>query len=173
MIEQAIAIDPSDGEQGQGRRMRAYAVLAVIHQALGDAEQAVFYEDVVKAIRQAEQADELYAAGLVTRAVREYEAALDRFADAYCIQSRAAVYQESLGNTAAAEKHLRRAYELMPSSFGQMESHCFGCEKAFATLNRQQIAEEVFQSLLKQMPDNPRVQYLMGYLRQEQGRAEA
>ena len=173
VIEQAIAIDPSDGEQGQGRRMRAYAVLAVIHQALGDAEQAVFYEDVVKAIRQAEQADELYAAGLVTRAVREYEAALDRFADAYCIQSRAAVYQESLGNTAAAEKHLRRAYELMPSSFGQMESHCFGCEKAFATLNRQQIAEEVFQSLLKQMPDNPRVQYLMGYLRQEQGRAEA
>lgn len=173
VIEQAIAIDPSDGEQGRGRRMRAYAVLAAIHQARGDSEQATLYENIVKAIRQAEKADDLHAAGLVTRAVREYEAALDRFADAYCIQSRAAVYQESLGNTAAAEKHLRRAYELMPSSFGQMESHCFGCEKAFATAARQRIAEEVFQSLLAEMPDNPRVHYLLGYLRQEQGSAAA
>src|SRR5204863_926814 len=33
---QAVAIDPSDGEQGPGRRMRVYAVLADIREARGD-----------------------------------------------------------------------------------------------------------------------------------------
>ena len=29
-IKKAISIDPSDGEQGRGNRMRAYAVLAIV-----------------------------------------------------------------------------------------------------------------------------------------------
>ncbi|MBZ0166580.1 MAG: hypothetical protein K8I00_07205, partial [Candidatus Omnitrophica bacterium] len=173
VAQQAIAIDPSDGEQGHGRRMRAYAVLAKIYQVRGNEEQSQFYQRVVAAIRKSEDADDLYDAGLIKRAVDQYEEALTVFSDAYCIQSRAAVYQESLGNAEAAEKHYRKAYALMPASFGRLESHCFGCEEVFSTDQRRKIAEEVFLSLRETMPENPQVHYLLGYLRKEEGHPEA
>src|SRR5439155_26789745 len=70
--------------------------------------------------------------------------------------------------------HYRRAYELMPDSFGRMETHCFGCEHVFSGKRAEAIADEVFRSLLAKTPEKPQVHYLMGYLREEQGRyAEA
>ena len=52
------------------------------------------------------------------------------FADAYCIQSRLALRYSELGDYVKAEQHYQRAFELMPDSFGRIESHCFGCEGA-------------------------------------------
>ncbi len=43
LARQAIAIDPSDGEQGRGDRMRAYAVLAEILTKRGDTKTAATY----------------------------------------------------------------------------------------------------------------------------------
>src|SRR5207302_3553445 len=42
-VRQAISIDPSDGEQGPGDRMRAYAVLADIREARSDKKEADFF----------------------------------------------------------------------------------------------------------------------------------
>ncbi len=131
-VRQAIAIDPSDGEEGRGDRMRAYAELAEIREARGDQKDANFYREIVKAIRLSEDADQFYTAGLLKRAVAMYEEGLTHFSDAYCIQSRLAIQLSALGQNEAAEEHYRRAYELMPDSFGRVESHCFGCERAFA-----------------------------------------
>jgi tetratricopeptide (TPR) repeat protein len=58
----------------------------------------------------------------------------------------------------------------MPGSFGRVESHCFGCERAFEGEKPQGVAEEVFTRLIKEQPDKPQVHYLMGYLRAEQKR---
>jgi tetratricopeptide (TPR) repeat protein len=170
----AIAVDPSDGEEGPGDRMRAYSVLADTLAARGDAANATLYRNAVEAIRESEHADEFRLAGAHTHAIAMYAKALDRFADAYCIQSRIAVELNARGNTLLAEEHYRRAYELMPTSFGRMESHCLGCENVFGGTTAQTIAEKVFGDLRKRMPGNPQVHYLSGYLREEQGRyAEA
>ncbi len=85
---QAISIDPSDGEEGRGDRMRAYAVLADILERKGDGEKAGQMRKAVQAIRLSEDADRFHGAGLLARAVGMYEKALGYFSDAYCIQSR-------------------------------------------------------------------------------------
>src|SRR5207249_3562492 len=107
---QAITIDPSDGEQGPGRRMRGYAVLADIRERRGDAKEAETLRGAVTAIRHSEEADRFYEAGLLTRAVKMYEEALSHFTNAYCIQSRLALRMAELGDMAGAEEHYRRAY---------------------------------------------------------------
>lgn len=167
-IRAAIAIDPSDGEQGKGDRMRAYAVLGDILEKKGDADQAKIMRGAVKAIRISEDADDWWNAGLLSRAVAMYESALLQFADAYCIQSRLALRYSEMGDFAKAEAHYQRAFELMPDSFGRVESHCFGCEGAFTGKRAQNIADKVFTSLAEKMPDKPQVHYLLGYLRDQQ-----
>jgi tetratricopeptide (TPR) repeat protein len=168
-IRRAIAIDPSDGEQGQNDRMRAYAVLADTLEAKGDTTSAQENRRAVSAIRLSEQADELHKLGLYQRAFAGYRAALDEFSDTYCIQSRLAVQLASQGLHDEAIKHYRRAYELMPDSFGKVESHCFGCESVFANSSAQDIAEQVFTDLIKRSPTSPQAHYMLGYLRKEQG----
>jgi len=170
IARQAISIDPSDGEQGPGNRMRVYAVLADIRAARGDQKEADFLRGAVKAIRLAETADRYYEAGLLKRAVKMYQDSLTHFADAYCIQSRLAVQLAELGQHEAAEAHYRRAYQLMPDSFGRVESHCFGCERAFDGQRAQSLAEKVFSDLAAKSPNKPQVHYLLGYLRFEQER---
>jgi len=129
---------------------------------------------VVKAIRISEDADDFYLAGLVSRAVKMYETGLSHFTDAYCIQSRLAVQLSELGLQKEAEEHYRKAFELMPSSFGRVESHCFGCEGAFAGKRAQDIAEQVFTKIAADQPNKPQVHYLLGYLHiQEERFAEA
>src|ERR1043166_8285024 len=103
-----------------------------------------------------------------------YEHSLNRFADAYCIHARLAVQLSDLGRYQEAEEHYRRAYELMPDSFGRVESHCFGCEGAFEGRKAQSIAEKVFSELAAKRPDKPQIHYLLGYLRKIERRyAEA
>lgn len=166
----AIAIDPSDGEQGRGDRMRVYAVLGAARAAQGDAEQAEFFARVVRAIRLSEEADQWHEAGLFARSLDGYRRALEFFADAYCVQSRLALRLAESGRMEEAIEHYRRAYELMPDSFGRVESHCFGCEKAFAGEEQQSIAEKVFTRMAESDPKKPQVPYLLGYLRDEQRR---
>lgn len=170
----AIEIDPSDGEEGPGDRMRVYAVLADALAANGNETDARMFRRIVDSIRLSERGDAFYEAGLLKRAIGLYEEAVALFADAYCVQSRLALRLSQEGNWDAAEAHYRKAYELMPASFGRVESHCFGCEGAFTGARQQSIAEEVFARLAREQPDNPRVHYLRGYLANEQGKpAEA
>jgi len=166
----AIAIDPSDGEQGVNDRMRAYAVLADALEGRGDRQSALVYRRAVEAIRMSERADELQKLGLYQRASAGYQAALAQFADAYCIQSRLAVQLGRLGRQEEALKHYRRAFELMPDSFGRVESHCLGCESVFAGPSAQAIADEVFTKLIASGTTKPQAPYMLGYLRKEQGR---
>ncbi|MEM1027348.1 MAG: tetratricopeptide repeat protein [Planctomycetota bacterium] len=169
-IAQAIKIDPSDGEQGPGDRMRAYAIYAEILRAQGDTETAAVMEGAVRAIRMSEDADEFDQAGLLSRAVSMYQESLTHFADAYCIQLRLAIQLSNLGRYDEAAEHYERAYELMPSSFGRVESHCFGCEGAFRGDRAQTIADRVFDKLVATQPFTPQVHYLRGYLRSAQDR---
>lgn len=169
-IQAAIAVDPSDGEQGRGNRMRAYAVLSRIALALGDQATAELTAGAVKAVRLSEDADRLMQAGLVAQALELYRESLTHFADAYCIQSRLAIHLAEQGRLDEAAVHYRRAYELMPSSFGRIESHCFGCEGAFSSETAQHIAEDVFLKMIDEDPKNPQLHYLLGYLRASQDR---
>lgn len=172
VIRRAIAIDPSDGEQPANDRLRAYAVLADIVAARGQQKDAATYRQALQAIRISEQADQFHAAGLYDRAFAMYRDSLARFSDAYCIQSRLAIQLSRQGRHQEAVAHYRRAYELMPDSFGRVESHCFGCENVFADPNAQSIAEQVFTQALERDKQKPQAHYLLGYLRKEQGRYE-
>lgn len=170
ITQKAIATDPSDGEQPRGDRMRVYDVMRQIKLARGQTEESQFFADVLKAIRLSENADLFYRAGLYKTAIEGYRNSLEFFQDAYCIQSRIAVRLYDEGDTEEAMIHYKKAYELMPSSFGRVESHCFGCESVFKGDKPQSIAEEVFQNLLLTQPEVPQVHYLMGYLRDYQDR---
>ncbi|QYK54313.1 MAG: tetratricopeptide repeat protein [Fimbriimonadaceae bacterium] len=172
VIKEAIAVDPSDGEQHNGRRMYVYTVYADILAKKGDADQSELYRSAVRAIRIAEKADQLLEAGLVKRAIKKYDDALSVFSDAYCIQSRLAIYLAQSGRMDEAVVHYRRAYELMADSFGYVETHCFGCELAFEGETQQQIAEEVFNRIAHERPNKPQIHYLLGYLRETQGRLD-
>lgn len=169
-LQQAISIDPSDGEEGRGDRMRVYAFMSVAMAAKGDVEKATFFANVVKAIRVSETADRWYEIGAYAQAIDLYREALGFFQDAYCIQSRLAIRLADAGKMDEAAEHYRRAFELMPDSFGRVESHCFGCEHVFEGKKSQGVAEEVFAHLLKARPDKPQLHYLSGYLREEQER---
>ena len=169
-IKAAIAIDPSDGDQGHGRRMLAYTVYAEILEKKGDTSNAKLYRSVVEAIRMSEKADVYLQAGLIARALKLYENSLTIFSDAYCIQSRLAIHLAETGRMQEAVSHYRKAYELMVDSFGYVETHCFGCESAFRGEIQQKIAEEVFTKVAKERPNKPQVHYLLGYLRETQGR---
>lgn len=171
-IRAAIAIDPSDGEQGKGDRMRAYAVLAEVLERRGDAATAAVMRGAVSAVRKSEAADDWWSAGLLTEAVRRYEEALLDFADAYCIQSRLALRYSEMGEFEKAEQHYLRAFELMPDSFGRVESHCFGCEGAFRGERAQNVADKVFSALAAKPGAKAQVHYLLGYLRKSQGKPE-
>ncbi len=170
-VKKAIAIDPSDGEQGKGDRMRAYEVLADILEKKGDAEQTKFFRNVVAAIRLSETADDWWTATMTRKAIEIYEQSLRSFADAYCIQSRLALRYASEDNMEKATQYYQRAFELMPDSFGRVESHCFGCEGAFTGKVAQSIAEKVFTGLAEKPDAKPQVFYLLGYLRESQGRS--
>ena len=166
----AISIDPTDGEQPAGDRLRAYAELAEIRAARGDETEAASLRTIVEAVQDAEQADKLYATGLLRRAAALYESSLAKFAGAYCIHARLAVQLSSQGKYDEAAEHYRKAYELMPDSFGRVESYCFGCENTFDGPRAQGVAEKVFTQLAEKTPDKPQVHYLLGHLRHEQAR---
>jgi len=167
-IRQAISVDPSDGETKFGHRMFGYAVLADILEAKGDTSDAQIYRNAVKAIRMSEKADDLVEVGLVQRGIHLYAESLNTFADAYCIQSRLAIQLAENGKPEEATEHYRRAFELMPDSFGRVESHCFGCEGAFEGEQAQKIAEQVLEKLSREQPKKAQVPYLLGYLREAQ-----
>lgn len=171
-VRKAIAIDPSDGEQGKGDRMRAYSVLGEILEKRGDREQAEFMSKIVAAIRASEVADDWWVADIRSTAVRLYEQALNSFADAYCIQSRLALRYAEIGDMEKAAQYYQRAFELMPDSFGRVESHCFGCEGAFKGIAAQRIADRVFTALAAKPNAKPQVFYLLGYLRTAENRPQ-
>jgi tetratricopeptide (TPR) repeat protein len=173
VARQAVTVDPSDGESPHGRRMKVYAVLSDILKDRNQPQESQNYAQIVAAIRMAESADDLYAAGLLKHAIARYEEALTHFSDAYCIQSRLAIKYADAGQDALAEQHYQRAFELMPESFGRIESHCFGCERAFDGAKAQSIAERVFNTLAKRNPEKPQVHYLLGYLREDENKPEA
>ena len=169
-IKKAIGIDPSDGEVGRYRRMKAYQVWGAIAKDQGDDKTVEFLVGVDRAIRMAEDADRFIQAGLLDEGIARYEKALGYFSDAYCIQSRLAIQLSDQGRWEEAEAHYRKAYELMPDSFGRMESHCLGCEGAFRGEKAPSIAEQTFEKLLAANPDKPQLHYLLGYLREQQQR---
>lgn len=171
-VERAIALDPSDGEQGKDTRMEVYNVLSKIHEAKGELQKAAFFKEVMLAIRAGEVADDYLSLGLYDKAIQRYKSALAHFEDAYCLQSRLAKTLLEKGNLKEAEKHFQKAFELMPVSFGPVESHCFGCEGIFKSKESQKIAEKVFKNIIAQSPGNPRTYYLIGKLYEEQKKDE-
>lgn len=169
-VRQALKIDPTDGEQKGGDRGRAYVVLADILKAEGKSDDAAFFERVVASIRIAETGDKLTEAGLVRKSLAMYEEAALSFADAYCVQWRLAERLSSLGDIEAARKHYEIAFERMPEQFGQVARFCFGCEGVFTHQQSVSVAEQVLTGLEKTAPQKPQVQYLLGQLREAQGR---
>jgi len=169
-IRTALKVDPTDGEQKAGDRVRAYAVLADILAAHGKSADAAFFSNVVQAVRIAEHGDKLTRAGLIRRSLAEYEKASMLFSDAYCVQWRLAERLRVLGRVEEAEKHYQTAFERMPEQFGQVASLCFGCEGIFNNDTSRSMAENVLLRLEAAGKPRPPVYYLLGQLRRSQER---
>ena len=166
----ALKIDPTDGEQPAGDRVRAYAVLGAILEELGKTDDAKFFKDVVESVRIAEEGDKLNALGLAQRSLDRYAEASQLFADAYCVQWRLAERLREMGKTDEAQKHYEIAFERMPEQFGQVASLCFGCVGVFDSAESASAAETVLTRLVEMPPVRPAAYYLMGQLREKQKR---
>ncbi len=171
-IAEAITLDPSDGDHGKDTRMFCYEVLARIHEDSGREEKAVFFRSVVDSIRQGEAADDFLHAGLIKEATDRYEKALGQFEDAYCLQSRLAMTLARNGRFDESVVHFKKAFELMPVSFGPRESHCFGCEGLFDDPRVMEIALPLLEKFEKENPDNARAPYLLGLILSEKNKSE-
>lgn len=169
-VRQALKIDPTDGEEPPGDRARGYAVLGEILKAKGKSDDSAFFDRVVQSVQLAETGDKLTEAGLLRKSLRVYEQASEQFADAYCVQWRLAERLASIGDLAGAKKHYEIAFERMPEQFGQVAHFCFGCEGVFTHQQSVGIAEEVLTKAAKTSPDKPQIHYLLGQLREAQGR---
>lgn len=167
LIQQAIALDPSDGDHGKFSRMLCYDVYSRILAKQGHAEKAKLFKEVMIAIREGEVADDYLYAGLTQEATERYRKALGHFNDAYCLQSRLAKTLMEAGKFEEAIPHFKKAFELMPVSFGPRESHCFGCEGLFDDERVQNIALPTLNAFLEKEPANPRTPYLLGLLFEE------
>lgn len=167
--EKAIALDPSDGDQGKDSRMKVYEVLSRVMAQSGNDEKAEFFREVMISIRKGEQADDYLYAGLIREATELYQEALGHFSDAYCLQSRLALTLARNGEFAKAVPHFEKAFELMPVSFGPRESHCFGCEGLFSDKRVRPIAQRILSEFMEKHPDNPRAPYLLGLVLDEMG----
>ncbi len=167
LIDSAIALDPSDGDHGKDTRMFCYEILARIHEDSGNAGEAATFRSIVDSIRQGEAADDFLHAGLIKEATDRYKEALGQFADAYCLQSRLAMTLAKQGRFDEAVVHFKKAFELMPVSFGPRESHCFGCEGLFRDPRVIEIALPVLAAFEKENPENARAPYLLGLMLSE------
>lgn len=167
LINQAIALDPSDGDHGKFSRMYCYDVLSRILAKQGDMEKAEFFQEVLKAIRDGEVADDYLYAGLIQEATERYQKALGHFNDAYCLQSRLAMTLMKAGKFDEAVSHFEKAFELMPVSFGPRESQCFGCEGLFNDERVQNIAIPALNAIMEKDKNNPRTPYLLGLVFEE------
>jgi tetratricopeptide (TPR) repeat protein len=170
VARRAIKIDPTDGEEKAGDRGRAYVVLSDILKARGKQDDASFFERVITSVRIAEEGDAFTKAGLLRKSLTYYERAADSFADAYCVQWRMAERLSAMGDHDGAKKHYEIAFERMPEQFGQVANFCFGCEGVFTHQQSQSVAEEVLTRLEKTAGQKPQVQFLLGQLRESQGR---
>jgi len=172
LIKQAIDLDPSDGDHGKDSRMLCYDVLARILQKQGNQEKADFFFQVVQSIRDGEAADDFRYAGLISEATRRYKAALGKFNDAYCLQSRLALTLAEEGKFEEAIPHFEKAFNLMPVSFGPRESHCFGCEGLFDDERVQKLALPILEAFAAKNPENPRTPYLLGLVFNEMNKPD-
>ena len=170
VIKQALKVDPTDGGQDAGQRVKAYAVFAEILTSLGKDKDAESFRNVVKSVRIAEEGDSLHSAGLYKRSLAKYEEAQKFFADAYCVQWRLGKRLMELGQRAEAEKHFDIAFERMPEQFGQVASFCFRCEGVFEDNQSMSSGEKVLSRLVSEGSKRPQVYYLLGQLREKQGR---
>lgn len=169
-VRQALKVDPTDGETRAGDRVRGYAVLADVLEARGKQDDAAFFRRVVASVRMAENGDRFKEAGLVQRSLPFYEQASGLFAEAYCVQWRLAERLWALGQREEAQKHYAIAFERMPEQFGQLAHLCFGCEGVFDKPESRSVAERVLANLVENGPARPQVHFLLGQLREKQGR---
>ena len=107
---------------------------------------------------------------MIMKSLQTYEKANKVFADAYCIQWRLGEKFYAIGNYQEAEKHYKRAFEMMPDQFGRIASLCFGCEDVFTNRRSQVAGEKIIVPLIAKYPNKPQVYYVMGLLREEQSR---
>lgn len=169
-IREAIKVDPTDGETQVGRRVKSYSVLAEVLEARGKKEDAALFRNVVAAVRLAEKGDSMTQVGLLRRSLGFYDKAAVLFSDAYCVQWRLAERLYATGHPEEAEKHYAIVFERMPEQFGRVASLCFGCEGVFDRTESRTVAEKILERLATNVTVRPQVFYLLGQLREAQGR---
>jgi len=165
----AIAIDPTDGDQMRGDRVRAQAVLSEILEERGKAEEAKMYKDLVRAVRIAEEGDAFAGHIFTKRSIELYKEAEAVFPDAYCIHWRLAKQFRQQGLIDETRKHFVRAFELMPGQFGRVSSYCEDCMNLFYCPESVSAAGEVLPRLLAEPSPPPATFYLMGQLCEKRG----
>lgn len=165
---EAIAMDPSDTDSIDGRRMMAYSILGDVLAAQGKERESAAMRDEVAGIRLMERADEAFTIGLIDLSMKTFEAALDCSPNSFLIHSRFASRLSQVGQKEKAKRHFQRAYERLPYSFGRVENHCFGCDGLFSRRSIE-LGAKILRDLATQSPENPQVHYYLGVAKERLG----
>lgn len=166
----ALAVDPTDGNEPAGLRAYGYEVLAAICEAQGQNQEAMSLRNLVRAVRLAEEGDELAELKLFSEAKQRYAEATKISNDVYWIHLRLADLLMKQGQRGEAAEHYRKAYQAMPDQLGRLESECISCEEPFVGKVALQMSDQLLTELIRKDPRKPQLYYLLGQLRCSQAR---
>ncbi|AHF93021.1 hypothetical protein OPIT5_25250 [Opitutaceae bacterium TAV5] len=168
----AAGVDPTDNASPPADRMRVYEFVSEALKKKGDLETAEFFANVLKAVRLTAEGDRWSQAGLTPRGLERYQEALKFFPNASAALWRATFAFERQGRHDEAITAFRRACEFMADSINRLGSPFVDAPgiRWFGGPATQAIAEETFDKLSRRQPGRPQFAFLMGILREEQGR---
>jgi tetratricopeptide (TPR) repeat protein len=171
----ALKIDPLNGNWINDAKVETQKLMGEILAAQGKKEESHKWKSAVEATRLVELGDKFCEAGLTQGGIGHLRKATIKAPNSFYAHARLASELYEAGRIGEAKPHYKRAFQLLPSSFGAAEGLPYRLDYTFLRNPvAKSLAQEVLTGMLKQDPQNPRINYHMGALMFDQGRhAEA
>lgn len=162
----AIAIRGFDGDGMVEMDVEAQRLLGSVFTVKGSKRESLKQKSVLEAVRLVALGDKYCDAGLNSRGVRYFKNATITDPNSFSAHIRLAIELYDLGKFEESKPYYRRAFELLPSSYGVIGEPSYRIEsRLFDNSIAKSIAQEVLGAMQNREPRNSRVLYQLGNLK--------
>ena len=172
-IRRAIDFDRFDGDGTVIRKVEAQRVLRDIFAAQGKKAESQNQKSMVESVKFAQLGDKYCEAGLAKTGIAYYKRALGLYPNSFYAHARLAIEYESAGHLAESRLHFKRTFQLLSSSFGRVNEPSYRVDyDLFRSSLGSEIGGQVLSAMLKQSPNDPRLNFHMGNLKLHETHSE-